>query len=439
MVDFLFVPLDVCIPANPEFESMLENVRQLLEHCGNGVHRFMDQANIAWDLYNDWLGAHQEGKEKLIVALGNGVIDLAKNAAQAIKLAVNGFRFNNLCNLVVSVIEGHFSILQTSKTGLAIFVTGLEFYRVCVDLYQYRRTVSKDSVPSFYRHAYKGAQFMDVTWRNYGTTLFTLFRNLNNITYSELIFKAVFANKRVEKKAKDTNYWSEAIAVADYAYCESKKHPNPPYVPLAAYSSAISEIPTDEKGHFRLDRNLNGAVVELQQAHNSIWLGFTGSNSCSHILTDVMQIMGGPNSVYYAAVGITRYVVERYKNKKIIVTGHSLGGGLTQFAVSSLMDSNIQGIGFNSAGLSEQSMALLKRHQVKLVKEGTHKQSDINMTHIVMKHDIVSTFGALVGKINVVDSRLRYLKAHKLDNVNKTINPNGPTYISLLNNPFSKQ
>lgn len=427
MVNFLFAPIDGFFPKNPEFESILDNVRMLLEQCGNGVYQFLDQAKDIWERCNEWLCEYQDGKEKLIVALGNSVLDLAKNAAQVIKLEVNGFRFNKLCSLVLSVIEGHFSILQTSKNALAILVTGLEFYRVCVDLYQYGKK-SEDSKPSFYKHAHDGARFLNVTWRNYGNKLFRLFHNLEGITISKLIFQIIFLSHKKNKDNQVAPLCSKAVAVSDYAYCEAKSYRTPPYSPFMAHPCPMTEIPVKDNGQFLLDRNLNGAVVELDTDKDTIWLGFTGSNSCSHLITDVVQIMGGPDSTYYAAVGIARTVTEKFRNKKIIITGHSLGGGLTQFAVSALMNPNVQGIGFNSAGLSQSAMDILKHHQ-SLNKENPSKKNEINMTHVVMKHDKVSMFGTLVGKVVVLNSKHRRTNAHKLRNVNKTINPQGPKYI----------
>lgn len=424
MVDFLFAPIDGFIPKNTEFESVLENVRQHLEHCIDGLEQSLNRDKECLVYFNSWLNENKE----LILALGDEIKTLGKNAADVINLNVSRFRFKNLCKLVLQVIDGHIKFLKTSKNALAIFVTGLEFYRVCVDLYQYRRAADKDSKPSFYKHAHDGARFLNVTWRNYGNRLFRLFHNLEGITISKLIFQIIFLSHKKNKDNQVAPLCSKAVAVSDYAYCEAKSYRTPPYSPFMAHPCPMTEIPVKDNGQFLLDRNLNGAVVELDTDKDTIWLGFTGSNSCSHLITDVVQIMGGPDSTYYAAVGIARTVTEKFRNKKIIITGHSLGGGLTQFAVSALMNPNVQGIGFNSAGLSQSTMDILKHHQ-SLNKENPSKKNETDMTHVVMEHDKVSMFGTLVGKVVVLNSKHRRTNAHKLRNVNKTINPQGPKYI----------
>ena len=70
------------------------------------------------------------------------------------------------------------------------------------------------------------------------------------------------------------------------------------------------------------------------------------------VFTDAEQIFG-PSLIYACAVGMVALVAQHMGQGNLFVLGHSLGGGLTQFAVAANRSNHIEGWGFNSAGLSE--------------------------------------------------------------------------------------
>ena len=103
-----------------------------------------------------------------------------------------------------------------------------------------------------------------------------------------------------------------------------------------------------------------------------------------------------------------------FPNEKIYVFGHSLGGGLMQFACASINSPAIEGFGYNSAGLSWYNLRLVARKVI-----GRGKQFKIE--HICAQTDPISIFGHQIGKMVHVKYR-NVLTAHCLSNLNKTIN-----------------
>ncbi len=114
------------------------------------------------------------------------------------------------------------------------------------------------------------------------------------------------------------------------------------------------------KGRFRLQRNMNGFVGSRRDKENTIVVGFAGTEPMSpkNWWTDLRQFLGYLDPVYVQAEGLVNAVwmgkqhKAGYEDSPIIVCGHSLGGGLMQFAVASMNKENITGYGYNSAGLS---------------------------------------------------------------------------------------
>ena len=110
-----------------------------------------------------------------------------------------------------------------------------------------------------------------------------------------------------------------------------------------------------------------------------------------------------------AAVGILNAVMKTYKNEEIYVFGHSLGGGLTQYACTAMDSNHAIGYGYNSAGLSIFSLNTLSR--------GAH----CDVEHICSQYDPVSQVGTLLGSVKYVNS-VKGLAAHKLGQLNKVLN-----------------
>jgi hypothetical protein len=68
------------------------------------------------------------------------------------------------------------------------------------------------------------------------------------------------------------------------------------------------------------------------------------------ISTDVLSIAGIETAYYRWASALVAQVVREHAGMRIIVTGHSLGGGLVLYAV--LRNPGVEGVAFNPVGLS---------------------------------------------------------------------------------------
>ena len=118
------------------------------------------------------------------------------------------------------------------------------------------------------------------------------------------------------------------------------------------------------KGRFHLQGNMNGFIGTRRDKDNTIVVGFAGTelSSPKNWWTDLRQFLGYLDPVYVQAEGLVNAVwmgkqhKAGYEDSPIIVCGHSLGGGLMQYAVASLNKEDITGYGYNSAGLSPKNV-----------------------------------------------------------------------------------
>ena len=115
-------------------------------------------------------------------------------------------------------------------------------------------------------------------------------------------------------------------------------------------------------GRFQLQGNMNGFVGYRND--NTIVVGLSGTEpfSCKNWKTNACQYFGRMDPVYLQAAGLVNSVwlskthKKGFKQKKVIVCGHSLGGGLMQFAIGLNGKIDMEGYGYNSAGLSRPNM-----------------------------------------------------------------------------------
>lgn len=184
-------------------------------------------------------------------------------------------------------------------------------------------------------------------------------KNNQNITW--------ITHNKLENIVRDRLY--QGIKYAELAYKDPKDKHKTTHIPkprklvtrLIRYRLNFKQSGfADINGKFHLQDNFNGYIGIKECAYNrcEIIIGFSGTNSIRHALTDIYQFIGSFSSAYVEAVGVIQCVWHGKLRKKgledapINVYGHSLGGGLMQFAVSNCSAKHIHGYGYNSAGLS---------------------------------------------------------------------------------------
>lgn len=114
------------------------------------------------------------------------------------------------------------------------------------------------------------------------------------------------------------------------------------------------------------------------------------------VFTDAEQIFG-PSLIYACAVGMVALVAQHMGQGNLLVLGHSLGGGLTQFAVAANYSDSIKGWGFNSAGLSGPSVEAL----LPVVNAAGGMGNGV-LHHYVTGADPVSRLGGLIGEVTTI-------------------------------------
>ena len=96
------------------------------------------------------------------------------------------------------------------------------------------------------------------------------------------------------------------------------------------------------------------------------------------------------------------------------VVGHSLGGGLMQYACVALEDFKIHGLGYNAAGLSSYSLRTLTATRVNKMEP--------TITQIRSNSDYVSNMGRQLGSVKYVDTKSKF--SHSINDLNVAMNGN---------------
>ena len=120
--------------------------------------------------------------------------------------------------------------------------------------------------------------------------------------------------------------------------------------------SFYRESGKDIRGSFHYPCNLNGYVAYTDDVNPRILVGFSGTENICNWITNARQFLFGPDVAYKLASELLHKVVAKrnaeHKDWPVHVYGHSLGGGLMQYAMCNCHSKNVRGFGYNSAGLS---------------------------------------------------------------------------------------
>lgn len=161
---------------------------------------------------------------------------------------------------------------------------------------------------------------------------------------------------------------------------------------------------------FELAKCLKGYVACDKEGIPGVYVGFRGSVNFMNYVTDLHQLLFGPDISYFLAVGIVAKVYEDLKehNCPIYVVGHSLGGGLAQYATAAIDNSVVGAVCYNSAGLSDKTLSTLNQRKPLPVYK---------VIHMYVSPDIVFCFGNQLGSAYKYEVKKDPIRAHLMSSV----------------------
>ena len=136
-------------------------------------------------------------------------------------------------------------------------------------------------------------------------------------------------------------------------------------------------------------------------------IGFSGTQNKIMFLVDMSQIKD-LSPAYVSAAGLIEVIKGKSLGNNIILCGHSLGGGLAQFAAAT-QEETIQAYCYNSAGLVGAYNAIKNLLPIK------------NIYHFRLRNDIVSRFGKLIGEVYTIEYPKNYYKSHGRETIKKSL------------------
>ena len=198
-----------------------------------------------------------------------------------------------------------------------------------------------------------------------------------------------------------------SIPLAKCAYNEIYKARLITEIRLHNYSITLSNGFELEDGKINLPLGLKGYIASCPGVRRVV-IGFRGTSSIWNVITDLAQYLVGVSLVYKMALGLLLELKEKYPDRSFWVLGHSLGGGLTQFAVAGMDDKRFVGFGYNSAGLSNMAKGIFRA-----------RFSD-NIVHLHLKDDQVFFIGNQLGGYTNQNSFVGdIVEAHKIETMER--------------------
>lgn len=277
-------------------------------------------------------------------------------------------------------------------------------------LYQIYRAQVDPNLPVF--------QYMEMGATHLGYTRDKMYNRMNGVVKQKNETKLVSSllkallGKREQETYGRCGFDNIGAAMADYSYTfcpKYKKQVKIKHVPNV--SGLLSQSYKTSNCGIDLGLGLRGALFAIPQFGDTVVLSFAGtekalSNRKLHnVVTDIFQLYYGPETTYMAAVGLLKDVMTTVEGD-IRVVGHSLGGGLMQYACVAINDSRVHGIGYNAAGLSSYSLKALKAFRINMM--------ECNIKQIRSCTDYISRMGRLIGKnVQFVDTNKN--RSHSLD------------------------
>lgn len=173
----------------------------------------------------------------------------------------------------------------------------------------------------------------------------------------------------------------------------------------------------------------------IAQTDNEIILAFRGSKCFEDWITNWLQLSVGPDISYQCAMGLLLLLGDMNNDSiRINVYGHSLGGGLSQFAVAAATKDgmkNTKAYCYNSAGLSDYTLLSIGEYP-------TEEDRFTNIFHLQHESDLIHTWdfqlgkNYYVGKNHLLKKFIKICFYHSIDTIMTATNITGKL---VLNSP----
>lgn len=204
--------------------------------------------------------------------------------------------------------------------------------------------------------------------------------------------QAECALKYQEARDVDKTFSSLMLDIAEYAYDGHSSSKKGEFEKLQT-----SELPQEIRVLYDEKQGLltstKGLQVWLGKKDNQIVVSYSGTDikDLNMVYADIIQL-SAPSVLYLKAAGLLKLLLDYIPGKQFFVTGHSLGGGLTQFSLTAnikMHADRLCGYGFNPAGLSMVSLCHLEALRLK--------QACRKMWVFMTCYDPVSAVGGKIG------------------------------------------
>jgi hypothetical protein len=250
----------------------------------------------------------------------------------------------------------------------------------------------------FHRHVMEGAKYLGLEWKDVALS----FRKKIMLWRKDRKRPHKYDKLSVLKRPM-TELEERGIRMADYAYRGEQSHHG--YKPTKIIPVTFSKLPLKKNKQtlFDLNYGLRGALFMIEKdkttkglPNNAIYLMFSGTQSWHNIKTDVSQFLHS-DALYYAALSVMQEVNKERQicnYPVLVVGGHSLGGGLAQFCVGASKDkSNLIGLGYNAAGLSNFFLSKVKGKKTR------------HFTHIFIENDPIHKWANQIGRCIILPNQ----------------------------------
>lgn len=290
----------------------------------------------------------------------------------------------------------------------------------------YRCFTSKSNIIGF---AYDGSNLLNYTWRDYFRTLLYIPKAPYLFIQAVLSFTIglPMTGKKTTKKFSHIERVGAAFAEFPYKFNHSGSIKISSCPITKSMNSRIKSIylRDDMKLDLNDEHGLSVALFDYKFNKRTLrCISFAGTRlgittnrkrkvMVQNVLTDIFQYFNGPSTTYLFSVGLLNDIILSYPKGRLYVFGHSLGGGLLQYSCAALNCKRLHGYGYNSAGLSDNS--------IKTISGYNNKKLQCKVVHICSLHDPVSRLGHQLGDKKYVDSE-RGIRAHFLTQLNKKLN-----------------